>query len=267
MSKDIRLETTRVPVYALDGSTKEDVEVQIPRADPLRDDLILRAWIVAQANSTQPQGRSPEAGRGVSAISWNTGRGMSRVPRMVSGRAAFISSAKGGHLAHPPRAEEITRRKMNKKERDLANLHALAASFDLEAVKSRNHLIPEKLTSLPIVVDGKIEDIEKTSEAYTVLGNLGLSQDVERAKDGRKVKSGRGKMRGRGKRSPRSLLLVVSAKDAKLRRAAKNMVGVEVKTPEELGIPFLAPGGKPGRLIVWSRPALERAEQKWLKSR
>ncbi len=258
------LEKRTLPVFDLTGSQSGTVEITLPKPISIRDDLIIRAWIASQSRAAQPQGRSPEAGRGVSAISWGTGRGISRVPRMETGRAAFISSAKGGHLAHPPTVEEKYKKSMNEKEMALARLHALLSAFFEEKVRARGHVIPEKVKALPIVLDNKIEDSAKTVEVYTALSNLGLNADIERAKKGTKIKSGRAKMRGRGRRVPKSLLIVVSRKDAPILKAAKNMPGVEVKYYKELGIPALAPGGQAGRLTIWSENALQEVEKEWL---
>ncbi|MGC8601362.1 MAG: 50S ribosomal protein L4 [Thermoprotei archaeon] len=258
------LEKRVVPLFDMTGSESGTVEVTLPQPLSIRDDLILKAWIASQSRSAQPQGRSPEAGRGVSAVSWGTGRGISRVPRTETGRAAFISSAKGGHLAHPPRVEEKYKKSINEKEKELARLHALLSAFSFDKVRERGHLIPEKIKSLPIVVEDRIEEATKTIEVHTVLSNLGLNADVERAKKGTKIKSGRAKMRGRGKRVPKSLLIVVSRKDAPILRSGKNMPGVEVKYYKDLGIPSLAPGGQAGRLTLWSKSALQEVEKEWL---
>ena len=262
MSKEV--EKREVPVFDLTGSELETITVTVPKVLALRDDLILRAWISTQSFSAQPQGRSLKAGRGVSAISWGTGRGISRVPRMVNGKAAFISSSKGGHLAHPPRVEENIGKKINKKEKALARLHALLATFSEEKVKARGHAIPDKIKSLPVVFSDKIEDAEKSTEVYTALSNIGLSAGVERAKSGTKIKAGRAKMRGRGKRTPKSLLMVVAKKDAPIMKSAGNMPGVNVALYDQLDIPSLAPGGQSGRLIIWSKKALEEVEKQWL---
>jgi len=258
------IESLEIPVYDLTGSQEGTITVKYPKVQTIRDDLILRAWISSQSMSAQPQARSTEAGRGVSAVSWGTGRGISRVPRMSNGKAAFISSAKGGHLAHPPRVREKIHKKINEKEKALAKLHALLATFSTERVKARGHAIPEKVKTLPLVFSDKLEDVNKTLELYTALSNLGLNEDVERAKEGTKIKAGRAKMRGRGKRVPKSLLIVVSKKDAPLLRAGANVPGVEVTYYKNLGIPSLAPGGQAGRLVLWSKGALEEVEREWL---
>ncbi len=87
-------------------------------------------------------------------------------------------------------------------------------------------------------------------------GAIGVSEDVERAKAGTHIRAGRGKMRGRRHRMPRGPLLVVRDV-AKVRRGFGNLPGVEVASPASLNAEVLAPGGQPGRLVVFSSSALE----------
>jgi large subunit ribosomal protein L4e len=65
-------------------------------------------------------------------------------------------------------------------------------------------------------------------------------------------------MRGRRYKSSRSLLIVVSNKDAPIFKGAKNLAGVEVVAPEQLNPGTLAPGGDAGRLAVFSEAALKK---------
>jgi len=95
----------------IDLSGSEVGEVQLPKVfeEEFRPDLIKRAVLAAQANRLQPYGPNELSGLKTSALSWGTGRGVSRVPRILNGRrAARVPQAKGGReptLPSPRRTE------------------------------------------------------------------------------------------------------------------------------------------------------------------
>ena len=68
----------------------------------------------------------------------------------------------------------------------------------------------------------------------------------------------RGKMRGRKYRTPRSILVVVSEKEAPIFKGVNNLPGVEVVCTSGLSAGKLAPGGAAGRLTVFTESALEQ---------
>ncbi len=72
------------------------------------------------------------------------------------------------------------------------------------------------------------------------------------------MRCGKSKWRGRRLRRRVGPLLVVSSSKASIVKAASGIPGVDVRIPEKLSIMDLAPGGVPGRLAIWSLPALER---------
>ncbi|MBI4394520.1 MAG: 50S ribosomal protein L4 [Euryarchaeota archaeon] len=250
---------TNVKVYKVDGSVKGEVELPKAFATPVRTDIVRKAVDVARKNARQPYGAKPEAGFRHSVEGWGPGRGVSRVPRLRGGsNAAQIPSAVGGRRAHPPRSWERLDRRMNVKERQLAIRSALAASASQELVSGRGHRFKEGLT-LPVIVEDKVSSIAKTSDLSDVLEKIGVFADVERAGDGRHQRAGRGKLRGRRMRQPKSFLLVVPSGSA-VRKAAENLPGVDVTTPQGLDALKVAPGGDVGRLIVFSESALKVLE-------
>jgi large subunit ribosomal protein L4e len=92
----------------------------------------------------------------------------------------------------------------------------------------------------------------------SALEKIGVSADLDRAKDGKKIRAGRGKMRGRKYKTPRSILVVVSAQEAPVFMGANNLPGVEIVVTEGLSAGVLAPGGMAGRLAVFSESALKK---------
>ncbi len=221
----------------------------------MRPDLIKRAVAAFQANRRQSYGPAPSSGLRHAVSWWGKGRGVSRVPRLKnSRRAAQAPGTVGGRRAHPPRPDRVWEKKLNKKERKLARLSALAATADPSLVALRGHRFQDHV-SVPVVVDGKVEEIERTSDAVELLTSLGLYEDVERA-EVKKVRAGKGKMRGRRYRRKKGPLVVMTA-GCPGAKAFRNLPGVEVTSPTGLNAETLAPGGLPGRLTLFSKEAFE----------
>lgn len=244
-----------VNIYDLQGKVIGEVELPPVFQTPYRPDVIHRAVVAAQANRRQPYGPSKEAGMRHAVSTWGKGRGVARVQRLTQGRRAAESPNNvGGRRAHPPRPEKDWSKKINRKERLLAIRSALAATRIPELVKARGHRIPEDKT-LPIVVVDDFNNLKKTAEVMKVLKNLGLDDDLNRAKEGRHIRAGRGKRRGRKYRQPKSLLMIVPENSSVL-RSGRNLPGVHVVTPRTLNTEYLAPGGVAGRLTLITQSAL-----------
>ena len=112
------------------------------------------------------------------------------------------------------------------------------------------------------MVEDKIETLAKDNEggsltkrATSLLEELGLFEDIKRAREGKGIRAGKGKSRGRKYRTPKSVLLVLS-EDSDSGRAFRNLSGVDVTTSKNLNTELLAPGGDPGRLVVFSNSAV-----------
>ena len=250
------LKPGQVRVYSVEGEPVKTVELPSVFRSEIRVDLIRRAVTAFQANRRQAYGPRPRAGMRHSVRWSGKGQGVSRVPRI---RGTMIGAQApgtvGGRQAHPPAVERIWTKKVNEKERRRARNAALAAIRDPQVVGARGHRFSPK-TSVPVIVQDAVEEIESASEAVEFLEAVGLYDDVMRAKDGTHVRQGRGKMRGRRYRRPRGPLLVVRDA-AKARQGFGNLPGVEVVTPAGLNAEILAPGGDAGRLTIFSASALE----------
>ena len=256
-------ENLKVPVYNVEGEKVGEQELPRFFSLPVRKDLIKRAFLAEFTARLQPKGRDPLAGKRTSARSYGVGHGIARVPRIPGlGRAAFINSAVGGMVAHPPRVEKRIREEINKKEKKLATMSALAATAVINMVRARGHRFEAE--ALPVLLVGEAEEaLSRTRDAREMLKKLGLWSDVERAQKGTKIRAGKGKMRGRRYKEPRSILFIVSNHRSPLALATRNLPGVDVATGKTVSVLELAPGGVPGRLTVITLPALKQLEERF----
>ena len=259
--------TRVVAVYDLEGKPIKQIELPLIFNAPLRIDLIRRAFISAFTARIQPQGRDPLAGKRTTAESWGVGYGIARIPRVKgtrypkAGMGGFAPMTVGGRRTHPPKSEENVWERINKKERRLAIISAIAATADPELVKSRGHII-SKVPQIPLIVSDELEKLSKAAEVREFFKKFGLWDDVERAKKGKKIRPGKGKFRGRRYKKKKGPLIVI-ANDQGIYKAARNFPGVDVVNVDNLSILHLAPGGHPGRLTIWIESAIERLKEKF----
>jgi large subunit ribosomal protein L4e len=252
----------KAKVLDLKGEVVEVIELPSIFEEEYRPDIIRKAVHAIQSHRRQPYGPNPLSGVNYAWENWGPGYGYARVPRWKLGlRAVVVPQAVGGREAHPPKVQKKWGEKINKKEMRKALRSAIAATANAEVVKSRNHIFDG---DLPKVVVDEIEAVSKTKDAVSVLKAIGVYGDIERAKERKRQRAGIGKMRGRRYVSKKSVLIVVN-EDRGIIKAAKSLPGVDVVTVRNLNVELLAPGGHPGRLVVWSKSALKALEG-WLCS-
>ncbi|MCS7118958.1 MAG: 50S ribosomal protein L4 [Archaeoglobaceae archaeon] len=247
-------------VLNLKGEIVEEIELPHVFNEEYRPDLIKKAIHAIQSHRRQPYGPNPLSGVNYAWENWGPGHGYARVPRWKLGlRAVVVPQAVGGREAHPPKVQKNWREKINSKELKKALRSAIAATANPAIVKDRKHVFEG---DLPKIVVDEFESLCKTKEAISTLKAIGVYGDIERAKERKRRRAGIGKMRGRKYITKRSVLIVVS-KDGGIFRAVKSLPGVDVTTTKNLNVELLAPGCHPGRLVVWSKPALRDLEE-WL---
>jgi large subunit ribosomal protein L4e len=135
---------------------------------------------------------------------------------------------------------------------------ALAATALPSLVSARGHRI-RKVGEIPLVVSDSVQKISKTKEAVGLLKSLKAYEDIERSKDTRRIRPGKGKMRNRRyiqKKGP----LIIYNKDAGIKKAFRNLPGVELLNVNRLNLLRLAPGGHMGRFCIWTKGAFERLD-------
>ncbi len=264
----------KVPILSINSEELKKIELPLQFDEPVNEDIIHRAVLAVQSARRQPYGSFPEAGKRASAKLYRQrrgykgayGLGISRVPRKTMSRrgtrfswiGAFAPGTVGGIRAHHPKAEKMWAKKINKKENNKAIRSAIAATASTELVAAHGHITPK---IYPFIIETKIEELSKTSEAMSVLEKLGLAAELARSKI-RKIRAGKGKLRGRHYQKKPGPLLVVS-KSCGLEKSARNIQGVKVVRVEMLDAVMLAPGARPARLTLFTEAAIKRlAEEK-----
>ena len=258
-----------VTKYSIKGQ-KMSEKIDLPAVfnTALRPDIIKRAVLAEQSWKKQPKGVSKLAGKLVSVENWGPGRGAARVPRRKgsrthsSQRAAFVPQARGGHKAHPPVVEKVISEKINRKEHSLALKSAIAYTAQKISVSERGHRFDEKI-DFPIIVESKVEEIEKTKDVLKLLANLGMNLELMRVKLGKRIRPGKGKRRGRKYKIPVGPLFVVSSKECSFLKAGNNILGTTVVHVNEISTELLAPGTYPGRLTIWTEGSIKALDERF----
>ncbi|MCS6784456.1 MAG: 50S ribosomal protein L4 [Candidatus Caldarchaeum sp.] len=252
-------------VYRVDGTIGDTTSLPWFFNSPLRPDLVTRAFIHLSTHKLQPKGVSKMSGHKHSVESWGPGFGMARISRVKGrgtpkyGAGGMVPSAVGGRPTHPPTTEKKIHKSINKKELRNAFLSALAFTADPKSVRERGHRIPDGIQT-PFVVEDAFETVEKTAEARKFLVKIGLEEELERC-SAKKIRAGKGKMRGRRYKRRKGPIIVVGD-DRGIGKSAGNIPGVEVVKAKDLSVLHLAPGGKPGRLALFTQSALKMLEER-----
>lgn len=147
--------------------------------------------------------------------------------------------------------EKILVEKINKVEYQKAIRSSIAATANPDYVKQRHN---EDISHLPIIVSNDIEAVKNTKEMTKILGNLKLSNDLEKS---HKPKIRKGLRRLSNRRHFRKSVLIVVNEDRGIINAARNIPGVDVCTLSKMTAGMLAPGGVPGRITIWGEAAIK----------
>lgn len=249
-----------VNVYSVEDK-KIVGELEVPQVfyTPIRNDLVQFVITRMAKNARQPYAVKEGAGYDTSAESWGTGRAVARIPRVAgggthrAGQAAFGNMCRGGGMFNPTKIWRRWGRRINKKEKRYAVCSAIAASGIPALLLARGHRI-ENLLEVPIVIDDAIESLKKTKDATALLHSIGLKDELEKVAKTKKIRAGRGKLRNR-KYQTRKGPLIIYLNDDGIRKAFRNIPGVDLCKVTKLNLLQLAPGSTVGRLIIWSESA------------
>jgi large subunit ribosomal protein L4e len=128
---------------------------------------------------------------------------------------------------------------------------AIAATQSNALVLAHGHRTTD-IPAIPLVID--MCNVEKTKDAIEILKNVKAMADVEASAESRGKRSGKGAMRNRRyiqKNGP----MVVFAEGDNIEHGFRALSGVTLENVETLNLLSLAPGGHPGRFVIWTKKA------------
>ncbi|KAG5883837.1 hypothetical protein JTB14_033758 [Gonioctena quinquepunctata] len=256
-----------VSVYNEKSEAVKDAGVALPVVfkAPIRPDVVNFVHQQVSMNRRQPYSVSDKAGHQTSAESWGTGRAVARIPRVRgggthrSGQGAFGNMCRGGRMFAPTKPWRRWHRRVNINQRRYALASAVAASGVPALVMSKGHVI-DQIPELPLVVSDQIQEMSKTKQAVQFLRRIKAWSDIQKVYKSQRFRAGKGKMRNR-RRIQRKGPLVVYHKDQGLRRAFRNIPGIDLVSVEKLNLLKLAPGGHIGRFVIWTESAFQRLDK------
>lgn len=231
---------------------------------PIRPDVVNFVHQQVSKNSRQPYCVSKEAGHQTSAESWGTGRAVARIPRVRgggthrSGQGAFGNMCRGGRMFAPTKPWRRWHRRVNVNQKRYALVSAIAASGVPALVQSKGHMIQE-VPEFPLVVSDKIQEYNKTKDAVLFLRRIRAWTDIQKVYKSQRFRAGKGKMRNR-RRIQRRGPLIVYGKDQGIRKAFRNIPGIDLMNINKMNLLKLAPGGHVGRFVIWTQSAFDQLD-------
>uniref|UniRef100_A0A6M2DJ70 Putative ribosomal protein n=1 Tax=Xenopsylla cheopis TaxID=163159 RepID=A0A6M2DJ70_XENCH len=256
-----------ITVYSEKSEPMKGESIALPSVfkAPIRPDVVNEVHVSMSKNHRQPYCVSKEAGHQTSAESWGTGRAVARIPRVRgggthrSGQGAFGNMCRGGRMFAPTKPWRRWHRKINVNQKRYALVSAIAASGVPALVMSKGHVV-DQVPELPLVVSDKVQELTKTKQAVIFLRRCKAWADVQKVYKSQRFRAGKGKMRNR-RRIQRRGPLIIYNKDQGLKKAFRNIPGIELINVEKLNLLKLAPGGHVGRFVIWTRSAFNKLDE------
>ncbi|KAJ9601833.1 hypothetical protein L9F63_000015, partial [Diploptera punctata] len=240
---------------------------------PIRPDVVNFVHMNMAKNHRQPYCVNKDAGHQTSAESWGTGRAVARIPRVRgggthrSGQGAFGNMCRGGRMFAPTKPWRRWHRRINVNQKRYAIVSAIAASGVPALVMSKGHMVQD-IPELPLVVEDKIQEYTKTKQAVIFLRRIKAWSDIQKVYKSQRFRAGKGKMRNR-RRIQRRGPLIIYGQDQGLKKAFRNIPGVDLINVSKLNLLKLAPGGHVGRFVIWTQSAFKKLDElygTWRKS-
>lgn len=260
-------------VAIIDKVGKKVSEMELDISGDIRDDIFKKAVLSEESLFRQKKGADPEAGKRAAIhnskrrkrFRTTYGRAQARTPKKVMWArgtqlryvGAFAPNTVGGRQAHPPKAAKVIFKDINNKEWLKALKIGFIASMNSKVVSSNGQKVP---AMYPMVMDESVETISKTKEFVDLLTTLGFTEELDRTSI-TKVRAGRGTMRNRTYKVKRGPLVVVSSYESPLLKSARNVKGFDIITPELLMCSDFGMSEKPGRVVIFSKAALEQFKE------
>ncbi|GJQ82479.1 structural constituent of ribosome [Trypoxylus dichotomus] len=236
-----------VSVYNEKSEEAKNKAIALPAVfkAPIRPDIVNFVHQQISFNHRQAYCVSDKAGHQTSAESWGTGRAVARIPRVRgggthrSGQGAFGNMCRGGRMFAPTKPWRRWHRRVNINQRRYALASAVAATGVPALVMSKGHVI-DQIPELPLVVSDKIQELAKTKQAVIFLRRIKAWADIEKVYKSQRFRAG---------------------KDQGLRRAFRNIPGIDLINVDKLNLLKLAPGGHVGRFVIWTESAFQRLDK------
>eukprot|EP01041_Mallomonas_annulata_P001677 gene1677-3242_t len=231
---------------------------------PIRSDIVQFTFSQISKNKRQPYAVYSRQGHETAAVSWGTGRAVSRIPRVHgggtqrSGQGAYGNMCRGGRMFGHTKIWRRWHRHVSVNQRRFAVASALAATAVPALVMARGHRIDE-VPEVPLVLDDSLNNFAKTKDAKALLERFGAYSDVEKVSDSRKVRCGQGKARNRRYVQRRGPLVIYDTTNG-IDKAFRNLPGVELTQVDNLSLFDLAPGGHLGRFCIWTKGAFQKLD-------
>lgn len=251
-----------VSVYNSDSAKESGEGVPMPAvfSTPIRNDLV--HYVHSQLSKNRRQGHAVfyKAGAEHSAESWGTGRAVARIPRISgsgtsrSGQATFGNMCRKARMFAPLKIWRKWHAKANITQRRHAVASALAASACTPLVMARGHhvgAVPE----LPLVVDKM--SAANSKSLLQVLNTFGAGEELAKVRRSKKIRAGVGKYRNSRYVMKKGPLVIYGDESKDVKRAARNLPGVDACNVSRLNILQLAPGGHLGRFVIFTKDAFK----------
>ncbi|XP_060516900.1 large ribosomal subunit protein uL4 [Cylas formicarius] len=256
-----------ITVYNEKSEKVDNSSIALPAVfkAPIRPDVVNFVHQQMSMNHRQPYSVSDKAGHQTSAESWGTGRAVARIPRVRgggthrSGQGAFGNMCRGGRMFAPTKPWRRWHRRINVNQRRYALASAVAASGVPALIMSKGHVV-DQIPELPLVVTDKIQELTKTKQAVQFLRRIKAWADIQKVYKSQRFRAGKGKMRNR-RRIQRRGPLIVYDQDQGLRKAFRNIPGIDLVSVSKLNLLKLAPGGHVGRFVIWTESAFQALDK------
>merc|ERR1712113_1051190 len=259
-----QLKMTSRPVVSVYNTGASDIQVKscVPMPGvfsvPIRNDLVHFVHSNLAKNRRQGHAVYWLAGQEHSAESWGTGRAVARIPRISgsgthrSGQATFGNMCRSARMFAPLKIWRKWHAKANITQRRHAVASALAASACAPLVMARGHRV-DGVPELPLVVDSL--NGENTKGLLATLNKFGCGDDLAKVRRSKQTRQGTGKYRNSRYVMRKGPLIVYGDASANIRKAGRNLPGVDLCHVSRLNILQLAPGGHLGRFCVFTEDA------------
>ena len=246
-----------VSVYKSDAPTEISNSAPMPGvfSAPIRNDLVHFVHSNLSHNRRQGHAVFHKAGAEHSAESWGTGRAVARIPRISgsgtsrAGQATFGNMCRKARMFAPLKIWRRWHRKVNVTQRRHAVAAALAASAVTPLVMARGHLV-QNVPEFPLVINNFGDGTTKS--LLSTLSSFGVADDLTKVRKSRHARAGQGKLRNARYVLRKGPLIIHDEADDKLKRAARNLPGVDTCNVHRLNILQLAPGGHLGRFVIFT---------------